>query len=124
MARILLIDDDHAFRKMLRMALEKVGYEVVDAADADEGLKLYAQTNYDLIIIDVFMPKIDGIKAIHMIMEDFNSPKIIAMTGACLYHRTNEDVLIHAKACVAVEVFNKASAITDLLTKIKAVLCE
>ena len=56
MARILIIDDDPQILNMLRQTLEREGYEVIDASDGKEGLKLYRENPTDLIIADLIMP--------------------------------------------------------------------
>jgi len=81
MKRILIIDDDTLFRQMLRQTLEREGYEVVEASDGDEGIKLYRQVPADLIIMDIIMPGREGISTIIEIRNDFPDTKIIAISG-------------------------------------------
>ena len=56
MARILIIDDESQIRSMLRLMLERVGYEVVEAPDGIEGIRKYREKPADLIITDLIMP--------------------------------------------------------------------
>lgn len=121
MARILLIDDDNEYRNMIKMWLERAGHEVAEAIDGEEGLEKHRKNHYDLIISDLFMPKIDGVQAIHRMKIEFNSPKIIAMTGACSDGRM-EHLLSLAKECGASEVYKKTTHINDLLIKVKKLL--
>jgi serine/threonine-protein kinase PpkA len=58
--RILLVDDDEAFRTVAAMALEEAGYMVVEAADAFEALELLRELRPDVIISDLNMPLMDG----------------------------------------------------------------
>jgi len=84
MRRILVIDDDTQIQQMLRQMLEREGYEVVDALDGNEGIKLYRQLPADLIIIDIIMPGKEGISTIIEIRQDFPDAKIIAISGGGL----------------------------------------
>ena len=94
MKRILVIDDDVQFRQMLRQALERHGYEVVEAQNGREGLKLYIQTPIDLVITDIIMPEKEGVETIIEFKRDFPDVKIIAISGGsrrldagdCLYY--------------------------------------
>ena len=81
MALILIIDDDNQFRAMLREMLERTGYEVVEASDGKEGIKLYREKATDLIITDLIMPEKEGIETIMELCRDFPDVKIIAISG-------------------------------------------
>lgn len=121
MARILLIDDDNDYRSMVKMWLEKAGHEVVEAVEGESGIKLYSQSHYDLIITDLYLPKVDGIHTIHRFKTEFNYPKIIAMTGASSDGRI-EYLLDLAKEKGASEVYKKKNHINELMIKVKNLL--
>ncbi len=59
--RILIVDDDASVRTLFHDTLTEEGYEVVVAPDGEQGLKFIQEGGYDLILLDVMMPKIDGI---------------------------------------------------------------
>ena len=84
MERILIIDDEHQIRSMLRLMLERDGYEVVEAPDGIEGIRAYRQKPADLIITDLIMPNKDGIGMIIELQKEFPDVKIIAMSGGGL----------------------------------------
>ena len=84
MERILIIDDEQQIRSMLRLMLERDGYEVVEAPDGIEGIKAYRQKPADLIITDLIMPNKDGIGMIIELQKEFPDVKIIAMSGGGL----------------------------------------
>jgi len=84
MERILIIDDEPQIRSMLRLMLERDGYEVVQAPDGIEGIRLYRQNPSDLIITDLIMPNKDGIGMIIDLKKEFPEVKIIAMSGGGL----------------------------------------
>ncbi len=81
MKRILVIDDDVQVRQMLKQMLQRAGYEVVDAADGAEGIKLYRDEPTDLVITDIIMPEKEGIETIMELNRDFPDVKIIAISG-------------------------------------------
>src|SRR5210317_1834310 len=81
MPNILIIDDDNQFRTMLRKMVERNGYEVIEASDGKEGIKLYRKNPTDLIITDLIMPEKDGIETIQELRKDFPDVKIIAISG-------------------------------------------
>ena len=84
MARILIIDDEPQIRSMLKLMLERDGYEVVEAPDGVEGISVYRQNPADLIITDLIMPNKDGIGMIIDLKKEFPEVKIIAMSGGGL----------------------------------------
>ena len=61
-ARILLVDDEEAIQKLLRFPLEKEGYQVVQARDGQEALDAFARETFDLVILDIMMPRVDGME--------------------------------------------------------------
>ena len=121
MSRILLIDDDNDYRTMVKILLERAGYEVAEAKNGEAGIILYSQSHYDLVITDLFMPQIDGVSIIHKLKAQINSPKMIAMTGASSDGRM--DYLLNlAKENGASEVYKKTANINELLIKVKSLL--
>ena len=81
MSRILLVDDDESFRKMLHETLQRAGYQVQDAANGKVALKLYRQEPADLIITDIFMPEKEGLETIMEVRRINPNVKIIAISG-------------------------------------------
>lgn len=63
MPRILVVDDDAVNRDILKTRLEAAGYEVSEAVNGEEGIHLAQELPPDLIILDVMMPKVDGLLA-------------------------------------------------------------
>ncbi len=60
--RILLVDDEQAIQTLLSYPLRKDGYEVVQALDGDQALTRFAEAPFDLVVLDVMMPKVDGLE--------------------------------------------------------------
>ena len=81
MAKILIIEDDPGFRKMLRILLESEGYEVAEAADGVQGIVRFSKAPTDLIITDIFMPEEDGIGVLRHLTKTHPGLKIIIISG-------------------------------------------
>ena len=61
-ARILLVDDEQAVQTLLTYPLRKEGYDVVAAIDGQEALDRFAEQRFDLVVLDIMLPKLDGIE--------------------------------------------------------------
>jgi len=61
-ARILLVDDERSVQQLLTYPLRKDGYEVVSAYDGREALERFAEGRFDLVVLDIMLPKLDGIE--------------------------------------------------------------
>ena len=62
MPQILVVDDDPAIREVVRFALERAGFAVIEAADGKAALQGFAETAPDLVVLDVLLPGLDGIE--------------------------------------------------------------
>ena len=80
-ARILVIEDHRDTRELLEMLLRTEGYEVGLAADGEEGTTAYREQPADVVIVDIFMPRKDGIATITDLRRDFPDSAIIAMSA-------------------------------------------
>jgi DNA-binding response OmpR family regulator len=81
MATVLVIDDDPAFRRMIRMILARLDHHVIEAADGNEGVARFTAERPDLVISDIVMPDKEGIETILEIRALDPSARIIAMSG-------------------------------------------
>ena len=81
MARILMIDDDAAVRTAVRMLLERKGHEVALAADGAAGLAALRSDRYDVVIVDIFMPTMDGLETIKAMRAIHPALPIIVTSG-------------------------------------------
>ena len=77
MAKILVCDDDKEIVEAIDIYLTQEGYQVLKAYDGEEALKVLKTQKVDLLVIDVMMPKLDGIRATLKIREENNMPIII-----------------------------------------------
>jgi len=81
MARILVVDDDAAVRQGIELLLEDAGHQVVGTADGRSGLHAASEQPFDLVIVDIFMPGMDGLEAIRNFHQVLPRVPIIAMSG-------------------------------------------
>lgn len=77
MAKILVCDDDKDIVEAIDIYLTQEGYEVLKAYDGDEAIKVLKRNEVDLLIMDVMMPRLDGIRATLKIRENMSLPIII-----------------------------------------------
>ena len=112
MAKILLIDDDDGFRKMLKTAVEKEGHRVIEASNGEEGYRVFMEQPCDLIITDIFMPVKEGIHTIFEFKSDFPDTPVIAVSGGGIMAKKAdmEDTLIMVNSTMnAEEILELAS---------------
>ena len=81
MATILLIDDEDSVRMVYQIALERAGYRVLTAENGKHGLRLLEHQEVDLILVDIFMPEMDGLELIPLLRKMRPASKIIAITA-------------------------------------------
>src|SRR5215813_3584742 len=79
-ARILLADDEQAIQTMLSYPLQKEGYDVVRASDGEEALERFAEQQFDLVVLDVMMPRVDGLEVCRRLRATSSVP-IIMLTA-------------------------------------------
>src|ERR671931_530506 len=77
---ILLVDDEDSIQKLLTYPLEREGYRVVQARDGEEALECFAAERIDLVVLDVMLPKLDGLEVIKRLRADSTVP-IIMLTA-------------------------------------------
>ena len=78
--KILLVDDEPLMLKGLKYSLEQEGYETLTAMDGEEALNVFSANQVDLVLLDVMLPKMDGIQVCQRIREQSNVP-IIMLTA-------------------------------------------
>ena len=79
-ARILLVDDEQSVQTLLSYPLRKDGYEVVAAHDGQEALQRFAEQRFDLVVLDLMLPKLDGIEVCRRMRSRSRVP-IIMLTA-------------------------------------------
>src|SRR4051812_8981076 len=77
---ILLVDDEESVRKVLTFPLERDGYRVVQAADGEEALSRFGDQPVDLVVLDIMLPKLDGLEVCKQLRSRSSVP-IIMLTA-------------------------------------------
>ena len=80
MARVLVVDDEKLIVKGIRFSLEQDGFEVDCAYDGEEAIELAKKTEYDIVLLDVMLPKHDGFEVCRAIRE-FSDMPVIMLTA-------------------------------------------
>jgi DNA-binding response OmpR family regulator len=114
--RILIVDDDPGIRKFIRSNLEAREYEVLLAADGEEGIKMVEAEMPDLILLDIMMPKVIGPEVCRRVREWSEIPIIM------LSAREGEMDKVKCLDCGADDYLTKPFSIKELLARIKAVM--
>ncbi len=80
--RILLVDDDEILRELMRLVLESEGYELVECADGQQGLEALRGSGFDLVIVDLRMPVMDGARFLSEASQGgIELPPVIVFSG-------------------------------------------
>ncbi|HMN15568.1 MAG TPA: response regulator, partial [Bellilinea sp.] len=114
--KILVVDDEPLYIRLLKVNLEPEGYQIVTAGNGEEALEIISQDMPDLIILDVMMPKLDGITACIRIRQFSNVP-IILLTAM-----GEEQDRVRGLNIGADDYVVKPFSATELVARVKAVL--
>jgi DNA-binding response OmpR family regulator len=114
--QLLLIDDDRKLARLLTKYLESQGFDVSAAYDGAEGLALAKSQSWDLIILDVMLPAIDGHAVLSQFRRHHRTP-VLMLTG-----RGTEDDLIAGLEGGADDYLPKTASSRELVTRIRALL--
>jgi two-component system response regulator MtrA len=76
-ARILLVEDDPSIREIVAFGLRGAGFEVVTAADGEEGLARWRTERPDLVLLDVMLPRVDGLEVCRAIRRESTTPVVM-----------------------------------------------
>lgn len=118
--RILLVDDEAVVRRQVTRLLNRAGYEVWEADNAHLALELLKRLPVDLVITDLYMPRMNGFAFIEALAGRHNRCPIIAMTGGGA--RTPVDLLADAARIGADHVLQKPFQMQTVLDAIARVL--
>src|SRR5580700_2214891 len=78
-ASILIVDDESGIRESLGALLRDEGYQVQTLSSGEECLEEVEQRSYDLILLDVWLPKIDGLETLERLQEREGAPMVVTM---------------------------------------------
>lgn len=116
---VLVVDDEDALRTVLTSELSNEGYEVRNASDGDEAIAELQKAKYDLVLLDIKMPRMNGFEVLKFIKEQQPKTKVVMLTGFADLKNA-----IESKKLGADDFVSKPYDLVDLLTTIERVLTE
>ncbi len=114
---VLLVDDEESVQKLLTYPLEREGYEVVQARDGEEALERYRETPVDLVILDLMLPKLDGLAVCRRLREERSAVPIIMLTA-----RGDEGDKVLGLELGADDYITKPFSIREFMSRVRALL--
>src|SRR3954464_13302196 len=114
--RILLVDDEHAVQKLLAFPLPKDGYDVVAATTGDEALERFRDGDFDLVVLDVMLPQVDGFEVCRQLRARSSVP-IIMLTA-----KTEEFDKVLGLELGADDYITKPFSMREFRSRVRAVL--
>lgn len=116
MTKILIVDDEKLIRDMILKYARHEGYETLEASDGEEALELFKRENFDVVILDVMMPKMDGFKTLQK-MKEIRDVHCIFLTAM-----SQEDDRIYGFDSGADDYVTKPFSPKELMLRIKVIL--
>src|SRR5213593_5233913 len=113
---ILLVDDEDSVQKLLTYPLERDGYRVVQARDGEEALRRFAEEPVDLVVLDVMLPKLDGVEVCKRLRSESSVP-VIMLTA-----RDDEVDKVLGLELGADDYITKPFSIREFRSRVRAVL--
>ena len=113
--RVLLVDDEPAIRRSLRLPLEELGFQIVEASRGEEGLHLMRSSNFDVILLDINMPGIGGMKTLERLRTIAPRLPILMLTV-----RDDENDKVEALEKGADDYITKPFSFRECLARIRS----
>jgi DNA-binding NtrC family response regulator len=113
-ARILIAEDEANLRMVLQKELERLGYRVQAAPDGEAALRRLEESNVDVLLCDINMPRIDGMEVLRRVHERPNPPEVIMLTG-----QATVETAVEAMKLGAYDYLTKPYSITELDVRVK-----
>ena len=126
--KVLVVEDDNGIRMAIQSILERQGYQVSSAIDGEEALKQVEDTRFDVVLLDIFLPKITGDEFLRRVREKKNLVPVVLMSAAMPEDQALEcfkqfKVVNYVskpfRTKDLVEKVNKAAATADNMTVVK-----
>ena len=113
-ARILIAEDEANLRLVLQKELERLGYRVQAAPDGEAALRKLEESNVDVLLCDINMPRIDGMEVLRRVHQRPNPPEVIMLTG-----QATVETAVEAMKLGAYDYLTKPYSITELDVRVK-----
>ena len=114
MASILVVDDDTATRVTVARFIERMGHEVVQAGDGAAALAMLSECRFDLVLLDMMMPVLDGPSALARMREGGDRTPVILLTA-----ESSRSVVAGAMRCGVVDYIKKPFGFEELRRKVR-----
>jgi DNA-binding response OmpR family regulator len=115
--RILVVDDEKGFTEVISDHLKAQHFETDCASNGAEALDMLKGAHYNLVVLDIMMPKVDGIKVLQTMRKNGNNTPVIFLTA-----RTEERDKIHGLGLGADDYITKPFSMAELVARIRTVL--
>lgn len=120
MANILLIEDEQQIQDLLREILEQKGHKIIGCQNGADGIRLYKESSFDLVIMDVLLPDKDGFETLNELKQYDDDVNVLAISGGFAPGTVN--ILHIAQRLGAKETLAKPFDLTDFLTIVDKLL--
>ncbi|WP_125573278.1 response regulator transcription factor [Levilactobacillus huananensis] len=117
MSRVLVVDDEPAIVTLLQYNLEQAGYQVVTAIDGEQALNLALHERFDVILLDLMLPKLDGVEVTKKLRQEKVSTPIIMITA-----KTSEFDTVFGLELGADDYITKPFSPREVIARMKAVM--
>ncbi|MGM7701722.1 response regulator transcription factor [Pseudalkalibacillus sp. Hm43] len=114
--RVLVVDDEERIRKLLKMYLEREDFEVVEAEDGETALQIGLESEFDIILLDLMLPEMDGIEVCEKLRKEKATP-IIMLTA-----KGEESNRVHGFEAGADDYVVKPFSPREVVLRVKALL--
>lgn len=114
--KVLIVDDEKKMVRLIRTCLQKEGYETVEAYDGEAALSLFCEEKPDFVVLDVMMPRLDGLEFCRQVREKSRTPIII------LSARSEESDKLVGLELGADDYVTKPFSMRELVARIRSVL--
>lgn len=113
-ARILIAEDEANLRQVLQKELERLGYRVQAAPDGEAALRKLEESNVDVLLCDINMPRMDGMELLRRVHQRPNPPEVIMLTG-----QATVETAVEAMKLGAYDYLTKPYTLTELDVRVK-----
>jgi two-component system response regulator MprA len=115
--RILLVDDEQPIQTLLSFPLQRDGYEVVAVADGREALARYSEQVFDLVVLDLMLPRMDGLEVCRRLRDSGSKLPVLMLTA-----RAEVESRVEGLDAGADDYVTKPFALDELLARVRALL--
>jgi two-component system OmpR family response regulator len=115
MARILMVEDEPRISDFVMRALVAAGFDVDQAGDGNRGLKLFRSRRYDLVVLDLLLPNLDGISVLRAIIDQRPEQRVLVLSAL-----SDVDSKVRCLEIGASDYLAKPFALSELIARVRA----